>query len=262
MRYLHKVYLQKRGVMTERNLHKYEKDYEDLPFEPILISYRRKIVIENLYKYNHSNILEIGCGLEPIFNYFTDFSSMTVVEPSNLFYRNACKIKDLHKKKNIIIYNELLENISDELKSNNYSFIIISCLLHELLAPEEFLKDIYKLCSSGTVVHINVPNAESFHRILAVKSGIIDNIFSISETQVKMQQCSVFNQQSLINLLTRNKFTIIDSGSYFIKPFTHSQMQSLLDNQIINQKILDGLFKMNEILPGLGAEIFVNAKIV
>ena len=248
--------------MAERNLNKYQSDYEGLPFEPIMISYRRKVVIENLIKYSHNNILEIGCGLEPIFKYFTDYSSMTVVEPSNLFYRNACQMKELHHNKNICIYNELFENISDKIKCNNYDFIIISSLLHELPAPNDFLKEVYKLCSSSTIVHINVPNAESFHRILAVKSGIINDKFSKSETQVKMQQSCVYNLETLKRLIIANRFNIIDDGSYFVKLFTHHQMQMLLDQQIINEQILDGLFKMTEILPGWGAEIFVNVKVV
>ena len=105
-----------------------------------------------------------------------------------------------------------------------------------------------------------MPNAGSFHRILAVKSRIINSEFSQSETQVKMQQASVYNLKMLKKLIISSRFNIVDSGSYFLKPFTHLQMQALLDNQIINEQVLDGLFKITEILPGWGAEIFVNAQ--
>jgi SAM-dependent methyltransferase len=226
-----------------------------------MVNYRRKVVIENLMKYNHKNILEIGCGFEPIFKYFTDYSSITVVEPGFLFYKNACKIKDASNGKNIFIFNELFENVSNKIKTTNFDFIIISSLLHELASPNDFLKEVFKVCTSNTIVHINVPNADSFHRILAIKSGIINNKFSKSGSQIRLQQYSTYNQETLINQLTANKFKIIDKGSYFIKPFTHVQMQMLLDNQIINDQVLDGLFKITDMLPDWGAEIFVNAKV-
>ncbi|MCV3413760.1 hypothetical protein L8V81_03235 [Campylobacter lari] len=55
---------------------------------------------------------------------------------------------------------------------------------------------------------------------------------------------------------------ILDSGSYFIKPFNHSKMSLCLENKIIDEKLLDGLYKLSDYIPEFGAEIFVNIKIV
>jgi len=52
----------------------------------------------------------------------------------------------------------------------------------------------------------------------------------------------------------------MDSGSYFIKPFTHAQMQQLIEAGILTTALIDGLIRMEQHLPGLGAEIFVNAR--
>ena len=54
---------------------------------------------------------------------------------------------------------------------------------------------------------------------------------------------------------------ILDSGSYWIKPFTHKQMAMMMNENIIDENILDGFEKMIKYMPELGSEIFVNFRI-
>ncbi len=49
-------------------------------------------------------------------------------------------------------------------------FIICSGLLHEVEEPDKMIRDIFRLCGRETIVHINVPNANSIHRLVA-KNG-------------------------------------------------------------------------------------------
>jgi len=229
-----------------------------MPFETTLIEYRRKIVIQNLLRHKHERILEIGCGKDPIFRHFQDFSSMTIIEPCESFYNNAVSIKDNDR---IEIYKDLFENVADTLQQQSFDFIIISCLLHEIPDTHKFLGKISQISGKETIIHINVPNANSFHRVLAMEMGLIDSVFEFSPTNIKMQQSRVFNLESLTDLLSAQKFTILESGSYFIKPFTHRQMQQLMDSGILTEEILDGLFGMTKYYPDLGSEIYVNCKI-
>ena len=57
-----------------------------------------------------------------------------------------------------------------------------------------------------------------------------------------------------------NKFEILDTGSYFIKPFTHYQMQKIIDINLLPKKFLEGLYGMISYIPDLGSEIYVNVK--
>ena len=250
--------MQNLNEKQQRDYERYEEDYNQMPFESVMVEYRRRIVVENLLKYNHNNILEIGCGNEPLFKYFSDYSSMTIIEPCDSFYKNACELKENNR---IQIYKGLFENLSDSLKYNNYDFIIVSSLLHEIPDYIEFLVKLHDISNFDTTIHINVPNANSFHRILAFEMGIIDSIFEFSSTNIRMQQNRVFNLVSLRDLLEKHKYKILDTGSYFIKPFTHNQMSRITDNNIIDKKILDGLFGMTTYFPDLGSEIFVNCTI-
>lgn len=61
-------------------------------------------------------------------------------------------------------------------------------------------------------------------------------------------------------LAIRHSFQILEKGSYFIKPFAHSQMMALLDQHIISEAVLDGLDKMVKYMPELGAENYCVVK--
>jgi len=242
----------------QRDYEKYETNYQNWSFEPVMVEYRRKVVIDSLSKYSHNNILEIGCGKEPLFKYFTDYSKMSIIEPCNSFYQHACSLKN---SSNIDIYNDLFENLSDELKDKKFDFIIVSSLLHEVPDYIEFLKKIHSISTTTTTIHINVPNAYSFHRILASEMGLIDSVFKLSPLNIKMQQNNVFSLKSLTEELIKQKFNILETSSYFFKPFTNGQMDRMIENGIIDKSVLDGLSKINRYFPDFGAEVFINCSI-
>lgn len=52
-----------------RDINDYTKNYNIASFEDYKVIYRRKKVLEIMQKYKPKRILEIGCGMEPLFNY-------------------------------------------------------------------------------------------------------------------------------------------------------------------------------------------------
>lgn len=238
-----------------RDIINYTEQYMKPNFEDYQIIYRRKKIIEILSKYSHKKILEIGCGMEPLFKYINDYEEYVVVEPSYEFFKNALK----ESKENVVCKNEYFK-YSDELKNMKFDYIVCSSLLHELEKPQEMIRDMYHICKEDTIVHINVPNAESFHRLLAVESKIIPATDFFSERNILFQQNTVFSLKQLKKLVEINGFEVIDEGTYFIKPFSHDQMYKLLEEKIITEDVLDGLYNMEKYLPKLGSELYVNVK--
>lgn len=239
-----------------RDINKYSDNYLVQDFEIYQVEYRRKKIIEQIAKYHPQRILEIGCGSEPLFQY-VEGKEWVIVEPSKAF----CKIAESKKGESdhVNIIQGFLEERISELEQESFDMIICSSLLHEVEEPERMIKDIFKLCGDKTIVHINVPNAKSFHRILARNMGIV-NEYEKSERNVLLQQNIVFDMDKLINMVTGHNFEVLDRGSYFIKPFTHKQMYDLIEKEIIDKKVLDGLYNMANEMPMLGSEIFVNCR--
>ena len=61
-------------------------------------------------------------------------------------------------------------------------------------------------------------------------------------------------------MVEQNGFVILDSGSYFIKPFSSSQMYEMINKGIIDAKVLDGLYGLSQYLPLYGSEIYINCR--
>lgn len=246
-----------KSSLSERN--NYEKNYIDLPFEDMLREYRRKHILKLLKQYSHRRFLEIGCGPDPLFTYIEDFEKMTVLEPGEKFFNMALSMSK--GISNIVIINDLIENVTDDLQLDTFDFIVIGGFLHEVTDPDLVLKAVQKLCSRNTLVYSFVPNARSFHRLWACKSETIENIYQKSEHDHLFKRNQVYDIKSFNELLTRNNFKVLESGTYFVKPFSHDQMCALIDHGIINSSHIEGLDKMIEFMPDLGAELWNICKI-
>lgn len=241
------------------NKSNYEENYSNLPFEDILRKYRFKKLCEHLNLYPHQNILDIGCGNYPVYSFFTDFKSVTVVEPGEVFFRNAVNLS--LKSSKIVVLNDVVENVTKRLKGEVFDFIIIGGFLHEIPNPSEVLNALKEISSESSILFTYLPNASSFHRLLAFEMGIIDSIYQQSEHDNLFKRQSHFDLISFEKFLSGNGFKTINKGSYFIKPFTSDQMAKLIDQNNFDSAIFDGLDRMVKYMPELGSEMFVNFKL-
>jgi hypothetical protein len=108
---------------------------------------------------------------------------------------------------------------------------------------------------------MNVPNAHSLHRLLALEMGLIASPFELSAQQKTLQQHSTFDLPALARLAKEAGFSVLESDSYFIKPFTHAQMEALRRSGFLTDAMLEGFHGLARHLPGLGSEIYLNARI-
>lgn len=242
---------------NDRNFDSYAENYSVLEFEDLQIKFRRKFVIEKLKKISPKSILEVGCGLDSIANHYNDFSNLTIIEPAKKFYLGA--VNQFNSKKNIVVRNCLLENF-DNSNHQEWDLILVSSVLHEVQDSHSFLRSIEGLCSQDTKVLIIVPNAKSIHRLIAVSMGIIKADNQISETQKKMQQYVTYDKEMLGKAIISAGFEAIEFGTFFLKPFTHSQMSYLYENNQIDLKTLDGLYEASTYFPENGSELFCLAR--
>ena len=240
-----------------RDLERYSEEYSKLPFEITQARYRRREVLCQIERHSPKKVLEIGCGLNPLFIDFSDDKKFVVVEPTRKFYELAMLHADGNS--NVEVINEYFEDFEPQ---TSFDLIIVSCLLHEVPDQKLFLRKLASICHKGTLVHINVPSSESLHRRLAVAMELINNITDASEIQKIMQQgATVFSRESLENLLFEFGFKVVESGGIFLKPFTHGQMQNLVDAEIITEEVLDGLFILGRERPEIASEIWVNVSL-
>jgi SAM-dependent methyltransferase len=234
----------------------YQLNYQKLSFEDKLRKYRMEYVADYLRTIKANKILEIGCGNDPIHFYFNDFEVLDLIEPGKHFYEfTKGKIENDPR---ITIQNCFLEeaNLRD-----GYDVIIIGGFLHEIDNPEEVLAAVKNVANSNTIVITYVPNANSFHRILALESGLIKSNYEFSENDKAFGRRNVFNLESIQFLFKQSGFGTVKSDTYFIKPFTHGQMNELMESSFLTEELLTGFFKMSHYIPNMGCEIFLSARI-
>lgn len=242
----------------KRDMEGYSRSYHELPFEATQLEFRRRLVLEQIASHMPASVLEVGCGMLPLFLDLDAALDVTVIEPSAQFAGHARQLAQ--GRGSVRIVERFVEDVEAPLRDGGHDLIVVSSLLHEVERPERLLSALQRHCHERTVVHVNVPNALSLHRLLAVEMGLIDDPFTLSATQQRMQQHSTFDLDSLVALVESQGFEVFGKASYFIKPFTHAQMQALCDSGFMTPAMLRGLSGLVRHLPAFGSEIYVNAR--
>lgn len=243
-----------------RDLGDYAARYAELPFEALQVEFRRRVVLEVVQGCRAQHVLEVGCGLEPLAEHVAQFTSWTIVEPATMFADAARR--RLGGDARVRVLEATIEAVAERGWDGGPApdLILLSSLLHEVPSPADVLRGVAALCGSRTLVHVNVPNATSLHRELAVAMGLIPAVSTLSPQQRMLQQGRIFDRDSLEQLVRDAGLEVLQSGGYLLKPFTHAQMQALVDGGTIDRTMLEGLHELGRKFPALASEIYVNAR--
>jgi hypothetical protein len=90
--------------------------------------------------------------------------------------------------------------------------------------------------------------------------GLIEDVFEPSELDRAFERHGRFDSQRLGELLTRSGFRIVDSGTYFVKPFSNDQMDVVLRSGAFPPSLIDGLDRVTKYMPDHGCELYANAR--
>jgi hypothetical protein len=242
---------------SERDLAAYEQAYRASGFEVVQAAQRKRLLLELLERLQPRTVVEVGCGLDTLANHWRGADRFIIVEPAAAFAAEARRLTI--GRSDVTVVEQTLEAAVGQLPTD-LDLILLSALLHEVPDASALLRAARELCAAHTLVHVNVPNARSLHRMLAVEMGLIQDVTEISDLQAKLQQHRTFTMDTLSAALADAGFDVIDQGSYFVKPFAHAQMQALRATGILTDQMIDGLWGLARRLPDMGSEIYVNAR--
>jgi len=237
----------------------YQRAYLASDFESVQARMRKRMLLDWLGRRQPRRLLEVGCGTDALFNHFPAFERFVVVEPGVQFADQARR--DAGSDPRIAVVETIVEEACTALAGERFDAVVVSGLLHEVPDPAAVLDVLRPLCTRQTQVHVNVPNARSLHRLLALEMGLIADLREISARQRALQQPRTFDLESLRALCRDGGFAEVESGSYFVKPFSHRQMAELQAGGLLDERMLDGLYGLERHLPGLGSEIFINLRL-
>lgn len=228
-------------------------------FESVLHKYRVRNAVEFLESSTPLNrdVLEVGCGFHPLFEVYSRFRSFTAVEPGARAFAAITELAGNDRR--IRLHQCFLQDALPALVKSRFDAIVISAVLQEVPNPAEFLRSVRQLMNETTVAYVNVSNATSLHRILGLKMGILTGQSSVSERAKELGQYRSYSTPNICDLIVSAipDATIVDSGTFFLKPFTHEQMMACLESDIIDESVLEALYTATDLLPDSGSELFV-----
>lgn len=239
----------------------YGREYRLLPFEHHQAQLRRQEHLAVMDDLKPRRIAEIGCGMLPLFCDYDDFDQMTVVEPVKAFADNAIILSAGHVKASAIrVIPHFLEDV--QIEEEEYDLVFVSGLLHEVPDPQKILEQAIRLGGRECRFLITVPNAYSFHRQFGYRAGMIKDLTEISAQQIRLQQPRTYTLVSLLFELEKAGLVPELKKTFIFKPFTHSQMQKIIDAGILSLEQVNILAGMSDLIPDAGSELLVVAKAV
>lgn len=190
----------------------------------------------------------LGLELGPATGYMTnllheDFENLVIVEGSESL------LKQVPEYTNVTKIHSLFETYSPNLK---FDTIILNHVLEHIENPTDLLKRIFNWMKDDGVAIVGVPNAKSFHRLAAVKMGLLKSEYELNERDNKLGHYRVYDFIQLREHVRKAGFKISYEGGVFLKFLSNDQIEKCL-----NDKIIDAYFCMGNEFKENSAEIFV-----
>lgn len=216
-------------------------------------SFLLKIRYQKLKKFFKGNTcLEVGCadgeGTKILIKYF---SKIYAVDGSK---RLLAKARGEIKNPKVTFIHSMFETLDLNLK---FDTIILGHVLEHVQNPILVLRHIKQYLSVDGIILIDVPNAESIHRLVGVEMGLIDNVHILNKADLSIGHRRVYDLALLKKDVQQAGLKIKKEGGLFLKFLSNSQITRLLEKKIINQNTVNALVILGEKYPNLAAEIYL-----
>jgi len=189
--------------------------------------------------------LELGCGDGTITRKMCeDFESVTVVEGSKVFIKEA---RERVKASNLRFVNTLFEEFTS---SERFNTIFMAHILEHLDVPVKLLGRSKRWLATDGKVLIVVPNANSLHRLVGVKLGMLKRKDELDKGDRLVGHKRVYTPQLLWQHVRKAGFRIIYNGGCMLKPLSNRQMESW------SSELIEAFFAVGEDMPELCSEIY------
>jgi len=179
-------------------------DNENLGFDLILV---KKGFDKFRHHFKGSNCLELG----PASGYMTTelvkvFERVVAVEGSKTLFALIPSYPNLEK------HNSLFETFNTNEK---FDTIILNHVLEHIEEPITLLKHIKNWLSPDGVLILGVPNAKSFHRLAAVKMGLLNSEYDLNERDHQLGHYRVYDFKLLLNDIKKADLKVKFKGGSF-----------------------------------------------
>lgn len=236
-----------------------------LDFETVCLAARQQHNLRQVQALQPVNVLEVGCGPELLclqaLAQPNRIAHWAAVEPAARWAEAAREMASREPRLTVVHdYIERAEAALSQLWPGPLAdLVIVSGVIHETGAPEALLEAGLRWLKPGGHLLVSVPNAWSFHRLLAVQMGLAEAPEALSERNRLLGQPRVYRPQDLRELVIGSLgLEEVSLDGYLFKPFTHAQMAGLLPS--LGERGVQGLIELGRQFPQQAAEIALLAR--
>lgn len=215
---------------------------EQLDFDIRMIKYRYRSIRPHF-------VGTTACELGPAEGQMTrlllqDFRSLTVVDA-------AADLLDLiPPAPGLIKVNSLFEDYSPQCR---FSTIVMEHILEHVEFPVELLRRASEWLDEKqqSRMIVGVPNALSFHRLAAVRMGLLRTPSSLNPRDITLGHRRVYTPDTLRADVEAAGLRVVMTGGVFLKPLSNSQIQDHWTDQMI-----EAFYELGRDFQENAAEIF------
>ncbi len=203
--------------------------------------------------FQKGSALELGCADGEMTQWIArEFSTITIVDGSQKFLsqvQERLSSSELQKKCSLV--HSLFEEFETE---QRFDQIFLCHVLEHLENPKLVLQKIKKLLSPNGHLFILVPNADSIHRYIGVKMGLLPERHALNEQDITLGHFRVYNMDRLISEVEECGFHVLNESGVMLKPLSNRQMESW------DEKLQRAFIELGRDFPRLSSEITLVCK--
>lgn len=152
----------------------------------------------------------------------------------------------------LIVHHSLFEDFNP---IQQYDAILMSHVLEHVEDPKRVLSMAIKWLKPGGLIIASVPNADSIHRIIGTRIGLIKEVTELNESDQRVGHRRVFTKGQFETLFISEGLSIETSNGFFLKFFSNSELENRY-----NLEQLEQLMSMGEKFQENSAELFLTAR--
>ena len=206
---------------------------------------KKSIIFDEIAKFvtcaKEKTVLQLGLASGQETTLLADtFAHVDVVDGSSKFIDMATAKNSYDNVK--YIYS-LFEEYETERK---YDYIYSTYVFEHVLSPEVILKKLKAYLSTDGLIFITVPNANSFSRHLAKEIGLVSDLYALTENDLSVGHRRVYDSKELERTVISAGYEIVAIRGIIFKILADFQLNRLLSEKIISEKLIWGLQKMGD----------------
>jgi 2-polyprenyl-3-methyl-5-hydroxy-6-metoxy-1,4-benzoquinol methylase len=214
--------LEKKINILENEIEKYMKKHSDRPYyqeylRTKLFGYKK--IAQN---FCGENVLELGSDGAATSSFLVRWSKqLTIVDMEDKF--NSLITEDKELERAIFVQTRW-----EEFQPNTlYSDILLTDSLEHVHDPVSLLYKIKEWLHEDGVLHIIVPNALSFHRLIGVEMGLLESPYSFNVNDIASSHLRVYDFETLSKDIQNATLKLKDIDGIQIKTLTDTQLSTM-----------------------------------